>query len=304
MAYRRKAPRTQDLPFGKQLMKVRNASVGLPFDSFYARSLMRSLDADKKGGPNEGNSFDFISSRVIGKRDLKAEAQLFKLPLPSVFLDPTENPDALTPRCFYRSCDIKDEIEVQQYFPRCGMSGIFFSREEVVDNLCAAAEDMSFKSPFWIKEDYKPLTSGYLSLKDDSEAIVISLTAAVASASVLSDLCHLNQLHPLLKESLKVSKSKIDFKSARGVAVPQGMNAISGCTSSNPFILSLPFNGMWVSYDQVLHLDKEAWSSFGDQFTLVEVDQWSLYNADQLTIPGRLGLKKSQTVSESIFTPL
>eukprot|EP00796_Vickermania_ingenoplastis_P004177 gene4177-3016_t len=307
MAYRRKSPRAQDLPFAQQLHKFCNAGVGcVSFEPHYAKHLMTHLQESKslQNFSVAASLQKMVPARLITKKEVKEGVTPIELPLPKYFIDSSESPDDFEPRAFYHMQDLVTEKEFDKTcFPRCGMSGLFFCREEIMDNLAAAAQDLHFSSPFWIKEDYEPLRSGYLSLKDDSDAIVVSITSSVAGSDLVQRIAA-PLLHPLLRKY--VSPQSVLNVKAIGDDVPLGMNAISGFVSRNPHIQALPNRGLWVSYDQLLHMeeDKEM-DKYTDTFLLVEVDQWSLYNADQLTVPGRLGLKrKPATKANSIFTPL
>lgn len=246
---------------------------------------------------------NYVPSWLVRASDINKGVTPIQLPLPKFFVDPDESADDMQPRAFYHVKDLKEEgawKEKDVCLPRCGMSGLFFSREELIDNLCAAAKDLKYSSPFWIKEDYELLQSGYLELKDGSDAVVVGLTASVAGTDVIRSI-NSSFLHSSLKKY--VSSSGLQVKSV-GKDVPLGMNAITGFVSPNSELQSFPHRGLWMSYEQLLQLSTDASATLlEDQFTLVEVDQWSLYNADQLAVPGKLGLKKRKD-SEGIFIPL
>lgn len=305
MSYRRRSPKGKDLQLAQKLGKFCNGALGsMPFEPHFAVTLLSSLNQHPKLSQNFSQSASvqkLIPARFVNKNDLLDGAAPMKLPLPKYFIDPSESAADFEPREFFHA----DEIKGNDFFccktlPRCGMTGLFFSREEVVDALVAAAEDLRFSSPFWIKEDYEHLCSGYLQLKDGSDAVVVSLTASVCGFERIQ-LLHHSSLHPSLRKYVN-SESRLDSKLV-DANIPKGMNALTGIISKNPFIQSLPHRGLWISFGQLLHLsDGEALSD--NTFTLVEVDQLCLYNASQLTVPGRLALKKKNHNSEYLFSPL
>ncbi|KEG10569.1 hypothetical protein DQ04_03551000 [Trypanosoma grayi] len=298
MVYRRKAPPAAQLSTLQQLQLLCNATAaGLSFQVYNAQALLSQF---KIHNPTTFEQFtknatrqEFFSSRLFdGSRDgaLMTGAPAYALPLPKHFIDPTEAAESLVQRVFYHGSAVKSASELRggSYFPRCGLTGSFFSREEVVDNLQAAAAELEFKSPFWIRSDH-PALGDFLHLKDGSEAICLSLTAAVVS---LEDVGPFDEelLHPLLRRACRPN-GRIFEKD-----VPLGMNALSGFITKNPFVQQLPNRGVWLSQDQVLlnglQLRKKKGASSDNPFVFVEVEQWEMHNADQLTVPGRLALHK------------
>lgn len=311
MSYRRKCAKGKDLQLVQKLGKFCNGALGsMPFEPHFAAALLSSLNQHPNLSQNFSQSASLqkvIPSRFVTKSDVLDGAASMKLPLPKYFIDPSECAADFEPREFFHVDEIKGKKDFCcKTLPRCGMTGLFFSREEVVDALDAASGDLGFSSPFWIKEDYEHLRSGYLQLKDGSDAVVVSLTASVCGFEKFQSLLH-SSLHPSLRKYVNF-KSQLDTKLI-DANVPKGMNALTGFISKNPFIHSLPHRGLWISFSQLLHLsnseilsDSEALSD--DTFTLVEVDQLCLYNASQLTVPGRLALKKQKHNSEYLFSPL
>lgn len=235
----------------------------------------------------------FVPARCV-RGAVHADVPIYSLPLPQYFVNPEEKPEDFVPRQFYHCSAVPGYNQPSSYHPRCGLSGLFFSREEVVDNLQAASTDLGYKSPYWISAQHPGLTSGFLRVRDGSESICISLTAnVVASSDVEAGV-------PLRLD--RTNRCTWDNKQGSPTGIPSGMNAITGTVSKNPFILKLPDSGSWLTEEQVqqhnLTLRK------GTTYTLVEIDQWELLNADQLVVPGRLGLKKCIDLkcSDSIFS--
>lgn len=305
MAYRRRGPKGHDLQLAQKLSKFCNASAGcIPFEPHFAATFLNNFNEHPdlfKKFSQSATIQKIVPSRMIKESDLVDSAVSVKLPLPKYLIDPTESPDDFVPREFFYHDELKTKKDFQhKTLPRCGMTGLFLSREEVVDALMAASEDLGFSSPFWIKEDYQPLQSGFISLKDGSDAVVVSLTASVAGVEKLQ-LIDPMSLHYSLRKAV-TAKSKLDFKHI-DAGIPKGMNAVTGYVSRNPFIQSLPCRGLWISFGQLLYLTCSA-VLLDHTFTLVEIDQLCLYNADQLTVPGRLGLKQRKHVSKSLFHPL
>lgn len=297
MSYRKKIPHAKDLRLHQQLNKFFNASVGVPFEPHFAKHLMEYA---AKSLTQSGARQNFVPMRLVKKGTVKKGVEPIKLPLPKFFIDPSDSPADFEPREFYHSDNLLKDVEFdQKIFPRCGVTGLFFSREEVIDSLLAAATDLNFTSPFWIDENYPQLLSGYVSLKDDSGAILVSVTSSVASIESIKDIDP-TKLHPSLSK-YQNSKRSLDLSQIEG-AVPKGMNIFTGFVSKNSYIQSLPHNGLWYSYSQAINMNLKTVNA-DDFFTLVEVDQLSLFNADQLTVPGRLGLKR-KALSPTLFTPL
>lgn len=305
MLYRKRSPRGKDLPLAQKLSKFCNAAVGcMPFEPHFAASFLSNLNQHPNLSKKffEGASIQkIVPSRLVKKSDLVEGAVSLRLPLPKYFIDPTESIEDFVPREFYHIDEIKPTKDFQcKTLPRCGMTGLFLSREEVVDALVAASEDLGFSSPFWIKENNPLLQSGFISLKDGSDAVVVSLTATIGGVEKLQ-LIEFSLLHSSLQKYVNL-KSGLDLKLV-GEDIPKGMNAITGYVSKNPFIHSLPCRGLWISFDQLLYLTGSQ-TPPDSTFTLVEIDQFCLYNADQLTVPGRLGLKQRKQNPECLFHPL
>ncbi|RNF04434.1 uncharacterized protein Tco025E_08088 [Trypanosoma conorhini] len=299
MAYRRKSPPVAQLSLFRQLQLMCNAtSLGLPFQVHNAQSLLDQLKINNAATyaqfTRNAARQDFFSRRVVGGSSdcaLITDAPTFTLPLPKYFINPSDTAEDFVPRVFYHGSMVKRgaELRDESYLPRCGLTGLFFSREEVVDNLQAAAAELGFKSPFWIRNDH-PALGNFLELKDGSEAICLSLTAAITSIDNVESF-HEDLWHPVLRQAVG-SKGP-----AFGDDVPLGMNAFSGFVTKNPFVQSLPNRGVWISQEQFLQnnlqLKRKACASPGNPFVLVEAEQWEMHNADQLSVPGRLALQRS-----------
>ncbi|GET92532.1 hypothetical protein, conserved [Leishmania tarentolae] len=315
MSYRRKAPAAKTLTPRQQLGKLCNAYSGnLTFQSHNSMALLAQLHKHEKAYYDQfaknATVQRFVPAWAVRTPQKGTTPTRFTLPLPSHFINTGESADDFEPRAFFLEKAVSADVGVGgkvPAFPRCGRSGLFFSREEVVDNLQAAAADLNFSSPFWIHKDHPGLESGYLQLKEGNEAIVISLTASVIGLGDVETV-EVTKLHPSLHTAITG-----DVNSASGLSVsdeiPLGVNALTGVVTKNPFICSLPNRGLWLSQDQLLHHNikfsrriKHAASAF----TLVEIDQWELFNADQLQVPGRLGLRQSLNLApnETVFQPV
>ncbi|ORC84716.1 uncharacterized protein TM35_000421740 [Trypanosoma theileri] len=310
MAYRRKSPPAAQLGALRQLQLLCNVTaMGLPFQAHNAQVLLDQLKVHNtvtfQQFTKKPIREEFFSSRVVD--DCKESALIkgapeFTLPLPKHFIDPSENDENLVKRAFYHVSMIKKvgELQSDSYTPRCGLTGLFFSREEVVDNLQAAAKDMGFKSLFWIRSDHRAL-GNFLQLKEGSEAICLTLTAAVISVEDVEPFPE-DLLHHSLRQSTESNRRVF------GKGVPRGMNAFSGFVTKNPFVQNLPNRGVWISQEQFLQNNlqlKKKLTSCENPFVLVEIEQWEMHNADQLTVPGRLALHRPETEypkSTSIFT--
>ncbi|SYZ69312.1 hypothetical_protein [Leishmania braziliensis MHOM/BR/75/M2904] len=315
MSYRRKALAAKTLTPSQQLGRLCNACSGnLVFQSHNAVALLTQLHR------HDRTSYDQFAKNATMQRFVPAwtvqasqegdTPTRFTLPLPSHFINSGDSADDFEPRAFFLEKALPEDTNIggrTPVFPRCGHSGLFFAREEVVDNLQAAAADLKFSSPFWLRKNHPGLESGYLQLKEGNETIVISLTASIVGFGDVETI-EAAKLHPLLRKAIKG-----DINSAGGLTVsdelPLGMNALTGAVTKNPFVCSLPNRGLWLSQDQLLHHNiklsrhiKQAVSAF----TLVEIDQWELFNADQLQVPGRLGLRQSLNLApnESVFQPV
>ncbi|KAG5466609.1 hypothetical protein LSCM1_00774 [Leishmania martiniquensis] len=315
MSYRRKAPAAKTLTPSQQLGRLRNALSGdLAFQSHNAMALLAQLKNHSR------DYYDQFAKNATVQRFVPAWAVCrllevdaptrFTLPLPSHFINAGDSADEFEPRAFFLEKALPGDISKYRkppVFPRCGRSGLFFAREEVVDNLQAAAADLNFSSPFWLQKNHPGLESGYLQLKNGNEAIVISLTASIIGLDDVETI-ETAKLHPPLRKAIKGEVSSVSDLTVSD-EIPLGMNALTGAVTKNPFVCSLPHRGLWLSQDQLLHHNiklsrriKQAASAF----TLVEIDQWELFNADQLQVPGRLGLRQSLNLppSESIFQPV
>ena len=200
-------------------------------------------------------------------------------------------------------------------YPRDGLHGLYFRREEVVDNLLVAAEEMKLNSPFWIRSNH-PQLGKFLLLKQNSDQVVVSLTSTVFSIEDIEAVPP-----PLLHWSIQSSATSLSNASHQYNLsnTIRGMNALTGVVSQNPYIMEqLKGNGVWVSLDQIVAhnlqlkrrdtmgatkrgLDPSISRLFDAEFAacviemgkLVELEQWELYNGDSLQVPGRLALKQA-----------
>lgn len=203
--------------------------------------------------------------------------------------------------------------------PRCGLTGRFFRREELVDNLIQAAQYFKFVNPFWVRDTH-PQLNKYLELKTGSCPISISLSVAVVPVQCLERVpAHLiapslalsgaggptttNPLHRFGIDADKVQS--LTNKGALG-----GVNGLTGQLLSSPlfrgpagspghrvrqnshFAKSLP---CFLSMDQVERNGLQLRSDVRveEAYVVVEEDVWIFYNAEQLMVPGRLALKRS-----------
>lgn len=297
MSYRRKTLPANSLTTVQQLARLCNASAGgTPFQSHNAMFLISKMKQ------HYGTQYELFTKKATVQKFFPArsvEGALMKdavgisLPLPIHFINPEDSAENFEPRVFFHACCVDaKERAISTYMPRCGQSGLFFAREEVIDNLQAAANDLGFQSPFWIRPSHPAFLSGYLSVKDDSEAICISLTSSVTSIDNVADFAT-ELLHPSLHKGKSGSGCGRFY--ALSDDIPVGMNAITGFVSANPFFGRLPQRGLWISQEQLLQCSlslKNGLSHLTDAFTLIETEQWELYNADQLTVPGRLALRQ------------
>jgi hypothetical protein len=236
-------------------------------------------------------------AREVVKASVRPSAAPLMLSLPKYFLNPNEDVSGITPRSFYHHTDlatvtpIADLIatggaaapsqmtafgEKPRYpWPRCGESGLFFKREEIVDNLTQASIALQFQSPFWIPESH-PQLNKFLQLKPDSQPIVISVTSRIAPVEVVQTLppqLVVSALKGVKYQSLKASDKASPFDKAM---VPTGTNIFTGEALANPYVsgttksgkvgspsedfrkhdvmcgAKLPVNnrGIWVSLDQ------------------------------------------------------
>lgn len=312
MSYRRKAPASKTLTPSQQLGKLCNACSGnLVFQSHNAMALLAQLHKHDRAYYDQfaknATVQRFVPTWAVGTLQEGGTPTRFTLPLPSHFINTGESADDFEPRAFFLEKALPADIGIGgkvPAFPRCGRSGLFFAREEVVDNLQAAAADLKFSSPFWLHKDHPGLESGYLQLKEGNEAIVISLTASIIGFGDVETV-EAAKLHPSLRKAIRS-----DVNSANGFSVsdeiPLGMNALTGAVTKNPFVCGLPNRGLWLSQDQLLHHNirlSRHMKQAARAFTLVEIDQWELFNADQLQVPGRLNLRQSLNLApnETVF---
>ncbi|CCW68800.1 unnamed protein product [Phytomonas sp. Hart1] len=303
MSYRKKTVSAKELNPLQKLYKLNNANAdGVPFQTHNALALLKQMKQYQRTIFDQFNKQTtvqgFYPFHAVGNA-ISENATLYTLPLPQYFIDPDTSPNDFEPRKFYHSSSITNlgkKGKSVVHLPRCGLTGLFFNREEVIDNLQAAASDLSFSSPFWIRRDHPGLRSGFLSVKDGSDAICISLTSEITTVENVKPF-GVNLLHSSLRNDTEFSKPSI--------SIPEGMNAITGFVSTNPYLQSLPRRGLWLSREQLLQhgiILKSAKDAISDDkaFTLVEIEQWELYNADQLTVPGRLGLRQSVPHDETV----
>ena len=188
--------------------------------------------------------------------------------------------------------------------PRCGVSGQYFSDEEVAEALLTHAIQNAFSSSFWIRPDHPDIQRGFLELKPGSVPVTVSTIAVVYPASRLA----------------------VPPASRSATAAPNE-NALSGFVSHNPIFeqqaeLKSSSSG-WVTLDQCVRHSlmlkpaaagsssdgkqdetKARWSLDGGLF--IEIERFQLHNASELVTPGRLALKSAATSSTPIaeFDPL
>lgn len=303
MVYRRKALPICTGTIEQQRGRLCNAYAhSLPFQAHNALALheqMVSADAEQHKKYNErATTHHFIPARLLKQKKIRANGSTFTLPLPEHFIDAKDKVEHFEPRKFCHISAIDQADLDGAYLPRCGSTGLFFVREEVVDNLQAAALDLEFTSPFWLRSDHRSLQSGFLKIKDGCEPIVISLMTSVVGIQNI-ELSDPLLLHTSLRTMLQSGQKPIGVDRCEE-RIPRGMNAITGFVSRNKFVQNMPLHGLWVSLDQIIQHGVKSVSptkSMIDAATLVEIDQWALYNADQLVTPGRLALR--QSISES-----
>jgi hypothetical protein len=179
---------------------------------------------------------------------------------------------------------------------RCGLTGKFFSREEVVDTLLHEAALRQYKNPFWIAPDHPRLKSGYIELKPEAKATLVPVNALVFPARrIRESAAQSDLLHP-------------DWLNA-DVSRGRGMNAFTGAVSENPALLKGDFADGWATLDQLttagvqIACDTPSTKLIGgftydtaglDGGIFATVQEFALYNADQLEKPGRLGLMRDE----------
>ncbi|KPI86627.1 hypothetical protein ABL78_4305 [Leptomonas seymouri] len=315
MSFRRKAPATKALSPAQQLGKLCNSFAGSsPFQSHNAMSLLAQLHKNNRTQYDQfvknATMQHFVPKWAVEFPGGEITATKYVLPLPSHFINPEDTAGDFEPRIFYLEKDVVDVLNAstkKPSHPRCGHSGLFFAREEVVDNLQAASRELGFSSPFWLRNDHPGLKSGYLQIKNGSESIVISLTASVTGLDNV-EVIEEHKLHSSLRGILTGSLSTTAELSIPE-SIPFGMNALTGALTRNPFVCNLPKRGLWVSQDQLLQhsikLSRQI-KQAASAFSLVEIEQWVLFNADQLQVPGRLGLRKSLDLKPEyeVFEPV
>ena len=347
-----------------------NLRTGMPFQAHYALLLNAIHPAVSS----------YIPCDVVKQLKLKVlkpsdTPRVFSLPLPEHFMN-SFSAQCMQPRCFFAACEYESPPREQNvpakndtakssppsgasvsatpstqcgsYRPRCGLTGNFFCREELVDLLTCAASEYRFSAPFWIRENHPELTSGYLKLKPTMEPVVICHTAFVFTRDQLEQKSLDALLHP-------------NYKSEK--AARPGMNMLTGNVCLNPFLQTMggtgTFQGVqasgWITLEQLIthkiglnfsnavdetkvekstkesnEKQKDAKetspfdvrriltnaavgktsngahkeipsSSFG---RLIETDQYSLFNSEQLLVPGRLALERHEVEEGSSPTSL
>ncbi|CUG87951.1 Hypothetical protein, putative [Bodo saltans] len=200
-------------------------------------------------------------AREVVKASIASTATPLTLSLPKHFLNPEEDASGITPRAFYHHTDLATVTPIAELisiggaasptqvtsfgdkprypWPRCGETGLFFKREEVVDNLTRASIALQFKSPFWIPESH-PQLNKFLQLKPDSNPIVVSVTSLIAPVEVVKVLppqLIASALKGVKYQSLKTNDKASPFDSA---IVPAGTNIFTGETLANPYVRTTP----------------------------------------------------------------
>lgn len=315
MSFRRRASATKTLLPAQQLGKLCNGVAGnAAFQSHNAISLLAQLYKNDRAQYDQflknATAQRFIPKWAVDSAVEQASVKKYTLPLPTHFIDPKDTADNFEPRVFYLEKDVADQLGTSRTklnLPRCGLSGLFFAREEVVDNLLAASAELGFTSPFWIRHDHPGLKSGFLQVKDGSESIVISLLASIIGLGDVENFAE-QKLHPSLRGTLLRASTPGAALSVPDT-IPCGMNALTGTVTRSPFVCRLPNRGLWVSQDQLLQHNiklSRCIKQAGSAFSLVEIEQWELFNADQLQVPGRLGLRRSlgSSPQHSVFEPV
>lgn len=332
----------------------------------------------------------YFCGAEFAKEVLKASlpsTEVTALSLPKYFLNPEEDTTMLAPRTFYHHSELTTVAPIETLiapkgaaapvvatsfgdkprypWPRCGKTGLFFRREDVVDNLIQAAIALQFGNSFWIPSDHKDL-GGFLQLKPGSDPICLPITNYVAPVDLVKMLPSQLVTPALRSVRPKTGASKTsEFNNAN---VPCGTNIFTGKQCMNPYLCgkgtdssssvattaamtpsvkrrveskqslepSAAFcsqhplasangvaannKGIWISLSQFvrhglsvndtlqevfLQRVKAAGISESDApaetaaymefllelFVPVEERQLTVYNADQLLVPGRLALK-------------
>jgi hypothetical protein len=296
-------------------------------------------------------------AKEVMKASFTSTATPTSLALPKYFIDPSEDASGIMPRSFYHHSDLMTvapledlvstggaaaSIQQTQFgdkprypWPRCGSTGLFFRREEVVDNLTQAAIALQFTSPFWVPESH-PQLGKFLQLKPGAQPIVVSITSSIAPVEVVKILPP--QLITMSLKSVKYQKLQPNDKHSpfQNANVAVGTNIFTGEELRNPFVCSdafqqhealsassLPANnrGVWISLDQFVRhglalRDELVVASASDAdadadaslithierllrvFVPVETKQLVLFNGDQFVVPGRLALKSRAAANQ------
>ena len=279
-----------------------NVRSGLPFQPHFRKVMNNYLDERLSQKSLPGTSdITQVSSVWATKEYAKTRGAEFlspaeekdgavELPLPQHF---TVNEELMKECCqarvvYHASCFkdatvlVKDEMKA----PRCGETGAFFRREELVENLLTASHMFNFQAPFWIRSNHPEVRSGYLQLKPDSESITVPLTSEVfiLGTSAMKEVpsSHRHWISPLYADAKKRKA---------------GMNAFTGTMTKNPWVQKQceKHEGGWITLDQLLDIhadDANLPKLLEIKGTIVEVDQWELYNSVCLVKPGLLSYDK------------
>jgi hypothetical protein len=222
----------------------------------------------------------FVKTKGI---DVSPKAEAIALPLASIGFDGRPLAADAFPRRFYLQSHVSAvapeslaTVDAPQGAPRCGLTGKFFAKEEVVDNLMMAALELKFSSPFWIRDTH-PELGKFLELRAQSSAIELPVTTCVVPLDSINPI-PASLLHP----------------SVRSRSAPRGANAMTGLVPLNPWFAA-EGPPVWLSLDQIA----QHGMSFKTEVlkattTLVHVEQWVMFNAEQLTMPGRLSLNRAK----------
>lgn len=229
-------------------------------------------------------------AKTVVKASLTSSATPTPLALPKFFLNPNEDTAGIVPRTFHHHSDFITVTPVEELFstggaaapsqvtqfgekprypwPRCGLTGLFYRREEIVDNLTQAAIALQFQSPFWIPENH-PELGKFLQLKPDSQPIVISITSRVAPVEVVKILPPQLIAAPFKGVKYQNLKPKDKTSPFHNAKVAPGANIFTGEVSQNPYLcgttpspafqqhevlrgadLAVNNRGIWISLDQ------------------------------------------------------
>mmetsp|Transcript_56640 Transcript_56640/g.64922 ORF Transcript_56640/g.64922 Transcript_56640/m.64922 type:complete len:399 (-) Transcript_56640:61-1257(-) len=204
----------------------------------------------------------FFCSAAFAKEVLSASVADFQVPtplsIPKYLLDPL-SADDMVPRSFLHHSQllcikpfedlvrpggegspvVKTKFGDKPRFPapRCGLTGLFYSREDVVDNLIQASIALQFNSQFWIPQDH-PQLGNFLKLKEGAAPIALPLFARVAPIDVVKVVPQ-----PLVYEPLKVVSSstfhtanKARTSPYQNANVQTGVNIFTGKPSVNRYL--------------------------------------------------------------------